>query len=125
MEYLSIGKSKAILLKKNISKITYNSNLKFNTILNFRIFLSLYFFEISSLNSRVLLYSMFASEGLMDISGKTVRQIKNLNTRYEVKNQILSGLYKISAQNSKVFGYRDFLKNFFLDFELFDLKIRD
>ena len=67
---------------------------------------------------------MFASKGLMDISGKTVRQIKNLNTRYEVKNQILSGLYKISAQNSKVFGYRDFLKKNFLNFEFFDLKIR-
>ena len=34
-------------------------------------------------------YSMFASEGLMDISGKTVCRIKNLNTRYEVKLSIL------------------------------------
>ena len=68
---------------------------------------------------------MFASEGLMDISGKTVRRIKNINTRYEVKNQILSGLYKISAQNCEVFGYRDFLKFYFLNFEFFDLKIRD
>ena len=67
---------------------------------------------------------MFASEGLMDISGKTVRRIKNINTRYEVKNQILSGLYKISVQNCEVFGYRDFLKFYFLNFEFFDLKIR-
>ena len=34
-------------------------------------------------------YSMFASEGLMDISGKTVRRIKNINTCYEVKLSIL------------------------------------
>ena len=68
---------------------------------------------------------MFASEGLMDISGKTIGRIKNLNTLYEVKNQILRDLYEISAQNCEVFDYRNFLKFHFLSFEFFDLKIRD
>ena len=34
-------------------------------------------------------YSMFVSEGLMDISGQTVCPIKNPNTRYEVELSIL------------------------------------
>ena len=68
---------------------------------------------------------MFASEGLMDIYGKSVGRIKNINTRYEVKNQILSGPCETSAQNCEVFDYRNFLKFHFLSFEFFDLKIRD
>ena len=60
---------------------------------------------------------MFASEGLMDISGQSVGWIKNTNKRYEVKNQILSEVYEISAQNCEVFDYRNFLKFHFLSFE--------
>ena len=68
---------------------------------------------------------MSAREGLPPPIKSAVRRIKKIMAHYEVKNQILSGVAKISSQNSNVFGDSDFLKKFFGDFEFFDLKIRD
>ena len=68
---------------------------------------------------------MSAREGLPPPIKSAVRRIKKIMAHYEVKNQILSGVAKISSQNSNLFGDRNFLKILFFHFEFFDLKIWD